>query len=73
MDVHRIDCENLDIRAWAQEIRQIKIRELTDMIAMKKEIIDSITNYSNITILNCREKHVNDMCRLKDKLQILTR
>jgi len=37
MDVHRIDCENLDINAWSKQILEMKIRELREAIDKKQQ------------------------------------
>lgn len=58
-------------KEWANQIREIKIRELKELIAFKQEIVNSITNLNDIAVLTRRHELVLEICRLKDKLEIL--
>jgi hypothetical protein len=77
MDVHRIDCENLDIRAWAKEVHQIKIRELKELIAEKQKAYDAFkvlvnTDPHTAAQIVCESAlTASDIIRLNLKLDIL--
>jgi len=73
MDVHRVDCENLDIKAWAQQIREIKIREIRELIVEKENAIRN-TNFETEDYMSVRRVHaLSDISRLNRKLSILTK
>ena len=75
--------EDVDISAWADEIRHIKIRELRDIINRKRNLLGffvlrSEGNDIRSIKLNRRkkaayDKHLNDIDRLTMKLIILER
>jgi len=73
MDVHRVACENLDIKAWANQIRQIKIREITELIIEKENAIRN-TDFEKEDYMSVRRVHaLSDISRLSRKLNILTK
>lgn len=69
--------DNVDIRSWAKSIREIKIRELTEVIATLQKEYDGIKdiNYSNATTdlyMHFRKTTIlTDLLRLNLKLDIL--
>lgn len=65
--------ENTTIDVRAKQIRELKIRELKELINFKQEIVNNISNLDNIITLTSREKLISEICRLKDKLEILTK
>jgi len=70
--------ENIDIRAWAQQIRQIKINELQQMIDLKQETLKCFpedSKYYGVNIAlymaETRNKIIEKIIVLKNKLQII--
>ena len=64
--------EDIAITEWAKQIREIKVRELKELIAHKQDILNCITNVDNMLIATRRHELVLEICRLKDKLEIIT-
>ena len=82
MDVHRVNCENLDINAWSKQILEIKIRELDEAIVKKqKECEVAIANgemrnvsiVESINLLAISMGHGCELIKLELKLDTLTR
>lgn len=79
MEDYTSENDNVDIRKWAQQIREQKIEELKRKIAFKQEIKNSFKDANSTTVEGhlhvalSSVKLVEDICKLKDKLQILTR
>lgn len=66
------------ITEWAKEIREKKIEELQNLIAFKKEILMPYMEIANFTttsgqflITKRKLELIAEICRLKDKLNIL--
>jgi hypothetical protein len=64
---------DIDIKTWANQIRQMKIRELEKLIAFKQEIVNVIGFPTTLPVANRKMELIEEVCRLKDKLQIITR
>jgi orotidine-5'-phosphate decarboxylase len=63
-----MDTENIDIRAWAKQIREIKIRELQDLIKyVEKEYKEN--QGTMFVVTRCHERA--RISELKGKLKIL--
>jgi hypothetical protein len=82
MDVHRVNCENLDMNAWSKQILEIKIRELREAIVKKQEEckvaiangdMRNVSITESINLLAISMGHGCDLIKLELKYDILTR
>jgi len=79
MEDYLSENDNVDIRAWAQQIREQKISELEKKIAFKQEIKNNLRGANATTVEGHMHialssvKLVEDICKLKEKLFILTK
>jgi len=67
LDVHRVNIGNIDIPRWAQQIREIKIRELQELIEREEKEYHEIHESSAIARHNKRVR----ISELKGKLKII--
>ena len=67
LDVHRVNIGNIDIPRWAQQIREIKIRELQELIEREEKEYHGIHESSAIARHNKRVR----ISELKGKLKII--
>jgi hypothetical protein len=63
--------ENISIEVWARQIREIKIRELKELINKKQEIVDGLRNANDSRTVILRLGHYIEVSKLKNKLDFL--
>jgi len=67
LDVHRVNIDNIDIPRWAKQIREIKIRELRELIEQEEKEYQGIYESSAIARHNKRIR----ISELKEKLNLI--
>jgi hypothetical protein len=72
MEDYQSENDYVNIREWAQQIREQKIAELRNKIDFKQEIANHITDISNIHVVQRKMELIDEVCKLKDKLLIIT-
>lgn len=63
--------ENVDIRAWAQQIREMKIKELQELITKREDYIRGFDPKKEDHMSRARVHALSDISRLGRKLKTL--
>lgn len=64
--------ENIATDVWAKQIREMKIRELKELIDKKQEIVDGLKDANDSGRVILRLTHFIEVRKLIDKLNFLT-